>query len=146
MNKPRYIVIHHAAAPDTTTLQYTAIRRFHIEDRAWVDIGYHAGVEKVGDAYVCWYGRPATYQGAHCPTMNQKSLGFCFVGDYTDTPPDDKMLVEAAHRVLAPWCKTYNLPVERIIPHKQVRPTDCPGVLDVTLLRSIVQAEMAKEF
>lgn len=145
-NAPRYVVIHHAAVPDTPGLQFAAIRRFHMEERAWVDLGYHAGIEKVGEDYVCWFGRPATYQGAHAPGYNQKSLGFCFVGDYTTAPPVDAVLEEAARRVIAPWCKVYNIPVERIVPHKQLRPTDCPGMLDITKLRAYVQAALEKEF
>lgn len=145
-NTPRYVVIHHAAVPDTTSLQFAAIRRFHMEDRAWVDVGYHAGIESVGGELVCWFGRPAQWQGAHCPGYNQKSLGFCFVGDFSTIPPPDALLEEAAKRVLAPWCKQYDIPVERIVPHKQLRATDCPGVLDITKLRALVQAEITKEF
>ncbi len=39
------------------------IRRWHVEERNWSDIGYHAIIHRDGSV---GYGRPVERSGAHC--------------------------------------------------------------------------------
>jgi len=140
----RRIIIHHSATADGKTLSWAAIRRYHIHNNMWLDIGYHAGIELVDDEYECLYGRPATMLGAHAAGANFDSLGFCFVGDYDKVAPTPEMLSTAARRVLAPWVVQFGIKVENIKPHSDFSEKTCPGKLfDMGDLRSMVEAAMS---
>ena len=139
--EPTRIIIHHSLTKDSGTVSWAAIRHYHIFDRGWVDIGYHAGIEMVGDEYECFYGRPVTQQGAHTQGHNHDTLGFCFVGNYDAEEPDPKMLYTAARRVILPWCQTFGIEPENIRAHREFSTKTCPGKLfDLEQLRSLVIA------
>jgi len=68
------------------------IRKWHIEERHWRDIGYHYVIKRDGTLQL---GRPLEQQGAHVKGHNKNSIGICLVGgmdkrtgkavnDYTD--------------------------------------------------------------
>ena len=53
---------------------------YHINVKGWTDVGYHAGIEQVEGRFVCLFGRPDVYTGAHTRGHNSSSLGFVFIG------------------------------------------------------------------
>ena len=53
------------------------IRRWHVEERKWSDIGYHAVIH--GDGAV-GYGRPVERTGAHVGGRNKTTIGVSLVG------------------------------------------------------------------
>ena len=53
------------------------IRRWHVEERKWSDIGYHAIIHRDGSV---GYGRPIERSGAHCRGQNKSSIGVSLVG------------------------------------------------------------------
>ena len=111
-------------------MSWGAIRRYHKDVRGWSDIGYHAGIELVEGKFECLYGRPDHLTGAHVRSHNEKSLGFCFVGDYSSIGgPPEEMLWLAARRVIAPWCRQHELVIGDIVGHREVigAETTCPG-------------------
>ena len=55
----------------------TEIRRWHVEERNWSDIGYHAIIHRDGSV---GYGRPVERSGAHCRGRNKSSIGVSLVG------------------------------------------------------------------
>jgi N-acetylmuramoyl-L-alanine amidase len=141
--RPSLIIVHHSATRDSGTVSWDAIRRYHVETNKWKDIGYHAGVELVGDQYVIQHGRPWTGPAAHTAGQNSRSLGFCFVGDYDVASPDMTMLALAARAVLAPWCRQFGIKPDDIRPHSEFAPKTCPGKLfPVEQLREMVRAEL----
>lgn len=122
------IIIHCSATEDTGTMSWSAIRRWHTQVNGWDDIGYHAGIELVGNDYEVMIGRPANRSGAHTKGQNDGSLGFCFVGDYDRQEPDELMLHVAAQRVLVPWLHQHSLPVLAITGHRDWQgEKTCPG-------------------
>lgn len=137
---PQRIVIHHSLTEDGKTVSWTAIRRFHVFKNGWDDIGYHAGIEIVGDALECFYGRPATRTGAHVKGSNSGSLGFCFVGNFDIESPTDQLLYIAAERVLVPWMKQFNITIDSVFAHRDFAPDrTCPGALfDLGQLKGII--------
>lgn len=53
------------------------IRRWHMQDRGWSDIGYHRVIDKSGSIAI---GRPVDRAGAHCKGHNANSIGICLIG------------------------------------------------------------------
>ena len=91
--KKGFVIIHHSATPDGQTFSWGSIRKFHVVERKWRNIGYHLGTELVGDAYENILGRDWDDVGAHCPEggMNVVGLGWCIVGNYDLTPPSEAL-------------------------------------------------------
>jgi len=139
----RRIIIHHSLTIDRKTLSWSAIRNYHIQHNGWLDIGYHAGIEMVGNEYECLYGRPTTMDGAHTAGANYDSLGFCFVGNYDRVQPSPEMLAIACRRVLAPWIINFNIKLDNVKPHRDFADKSCPGKLfDMDDLRSMLEASL----
>lgn len=89
---PTKIIIHHSATADYDTVSWGAIRRYHIDVNGWKDIGYHYGIELVGDEYEIFKGRMDSETGAHCIGFNDNSLGICLIGDFDKYPPNDRQI------------------------------------------------------
>ena len=53
------------------------IRRWHVTERSWSDIGYHVVIHRSGEIAA---GRPVTRSGAHTRGRNKHSLGVALVG------------------------------------------------------------------
>ena len=126
---PTHIVIHHSLTADAGTVSWGAIRRYHVETNGWSDIGYHYGLELVGDRHEILVGRPMTDYGAHCKEggMNRCSLGICVVGNYdvADLPEEAFRLLVRHVRSL---CQIAKIPYSNIHRHAEFAPyKSCPG-------------------
>ena len=75
------IIVHCSATPKGRAVDTAEIRRWHVEDNKWSDIGYHFVVELDGDIGV---GRPQERSGAHCKGKNATSIGVCYVGGVSE--------------------------------------------------------------
>ena len=53
------------------------IRRWHVEERGWNDIGYHFIIDRDGSTAT---GRPIEVAGAHVKGHNANSIGICLIG------------------------------------------------------------------
>ena len=71
------IIVHCAATPPSMDIGADVIRKWHVEDRNWSDIGYHYVVRLDGTIEL---GRPVSRQGAHTRGYNKESIGICYVG------------------------------------------------------------------
>ena len=117
--KPQYIVIHHSLTKDGLIPDWEAIRRYHIEEKGWKDIGYHYGIEDVWGEVKLREGRPITEEGAHCleAGMNQKSIGICVIGNFDDIPaPINKLyfLRDLCFSLMV----NYGIPAQNVIGHR----------------------------
>jgi len=72
-------VIHHTASPDWSVER---IRKIHVEERGWDDVGYHFIIRENGDIEK---GRSLYKQGAHARGRNNR-VGIALTGydDFTD--------------------------------------------------------------
>ena len=146
------IIVHHSLTADSGTVSWAAIRKYHTDplgppNYRMRDIGYHAGVELVGDSYETFFGRPTNWHGAHTVGRNRTHLGFLFVGNFDLAPPPEEMLFVAAERVLIPWMAAFDIGVANVEPHRQYADKTCPGTkFDMTHLRQILLAVQPGDF
>lgn len=76
-NKTHYIVIHCADTPASMDIGAKEIRRWHVEDNKWSDIGYHFVIRRDGRREI---GRNIDVSGSHVKGFNSVSIGICMVG------------------------------------------------------------------
>jgi hypothetical protein len=137
--KPRRIILHHSLTRDSETVSWGAIRRYHMQDLGWRDIGYHFGIERVGDSHEILMGRMIGERGAHCKEseMNKLALGICFVGNFDLEPPRHSAWVLGL-RLVRSLCEALTIPYTCVHGHNYYNShKSCPGKLfDVDLFRS----------
>lgn len=130
MLKPTHIVIHNSSTKDSGSVSWGAIRKYH-KGQGWDDIGYHYGIELVGDSYEILIGRMPNIKGAHCRAggMNNCAIGVCCVGDfYFKHPPPS--LLDKCEELLNYLMELYSIPKENVIGHREVESKKtCPGVM-----------------
>lgn len=104
------------------------IKRWHIEDRKWSDIGYHWIIDRDGSIA---QGRREYVPGAHVQNHNNGSIGICLIGGHGSnendmfsdnfTPQQDSAL-----RKLIDGIKK-RTPISKIRGHNEVAAKACPG-------------------
>jgi hypothetical protein len=128
--KPTRIILHCSDTADSGTVSWEAIRKFHVEQRGWADVGYHYGVELIGDRYAILKGRPADQIGAHCRGQNHDSLGVCFVGKFDApecAPPAAQWSLGLT--LVRQLCAGHGIPFSRVYGHRDFDPhKTCPGL------------------
>lgn len=148
-----FIVLHHSLTKDGATVSWGAIEDYHRRVEGWRDIGYHYGVELVGDRFYVMLGRPENENAAACreAEMNARGVHVCFVGNYDELPPTLSMIEVAVRRVLLPVMHRHGITPERIIGHRDAgamagfdwhkgQYKTCPGrAFDLDLVRRLVR-------
>ena len=130
----KYIVIHHSASPiDRTTPE--RIRKWHVEDNGWSDIGYHYIIKNDATVYKA---RPENRRGAHSPPRNKDSIGICVVGNYENEVPR-KPMMDTLETFINRLLETHNLTWNEVTWHKNWQATACPGEKLVEVLLQIKQ-------
>ena len=116
--QPKYLVLHHEAAPTATVEE---IHRYHITANGWSGIGYHLYVRKDGKVYK---GRPINKVGGHCKDYNSISIGICCEGNFENE--------QMSGRQYAALCDAIAY-VQSVYPgitikgHREFNATACPG-------------------
>lgn len=89
MRKINKIIIHCTATPEGREVSVDEIRRWHVDERGWRDIGYHFVITLDG---VIEEGRPIEQTGAHTKGHNFDSIGIAYVGgeDNVGFPKDTR--------------------------------------------------------
>jgi len=77
MRKISAIVLHAAHTPPDMDVGVEEIRRWHVEERGWDDVGYHYVITRVGEIQE---GRLLEDVGAHVYGHNDHTIGICLVG------------------------------------------------------------------
>lgn len=135
MSKVTAIVVHHAAAPRSTTVE--TIRGWH-KAKGWRDIGYHYLLRQPTDGADCVLsmGRPHDLDGewesweygAHSQGENSHTVGICLIGNFeTEEAPAEMwdLLVQQC----ASLCVTFGLDADAVKGHREMpgAATACPG-------------------
>ena len=127
--KANFLVIHHSEAKDHGTLDWAGIRDWHVNGNGWQAIGYHFGLEKIGERYEILIGRMPTETGAHCMGLNRKSWGLCLVGNFDLAPPPEEQW-NMAVKFAASLTILGGFPIDNIVGHREGDKTSiktCPG-------------------
>ncbi len=124
---PNGIWLHGSAGRDGIVKDWPAIKRYHVGNKGWDDVGYHYGVELVGDTYQVMTGRGLQWQGSHVRGYND-SIGICLVGDFDVNPPAVAALSMLGKLVLG-LLFTFELTPADIHFHNEVSTKTCPGLM-----------------
>lgn len=118
------LVVHHSASSPTTTP--VDIRRWHVQENGWDDVGYHWLITSLG---ILVQARPIIYQGAHARGFNNGTLGVCLIGNNTvENQGWNSAQVETLQRL---WlaCRTIFGHDLDVVGHRDLAAgTECPGV------------------
>lgn len=128
MREIKRVVLHHTASAEGV-LTWEDIRRIHVEDNGWRDIGYHAGVVRSGPDFDVVNGRMFELPGAHAKGANADSLGVVFEGNFEIELPHRRQ-IEVGVALVASLCFRYAIdPLAHIVGHRDVGTTAtvCPG-------------------
>ena len=77
MRAIKQLVIHCADTPKGQYFDVDDIRRWHVNERGWSDVGYHFVILLDGTIQL---GRPIAKIGAHVRGHNLESIGICYIG------------------------------------------------------------------
>jgi len=131
---PEYIILHHSLTKDGQTVSWPAIRKYHVNQLGWRDVGYHFGIEFIGNMheaerqYEILMGRMLNDTGAHCKGMNSKSIGICFLGNYdVEEPPYNQWWKGV--KLVRSLMEVFRIPAELVKGHCDFSPKSCPGKL-----------------
>lgn len=119
------IIVHCTATKEGVNQTVAQIRKYHVEQRGWSDIGYHYVVYLDGTVHE---GRPLGKAGAHCTGHNQNSIGVVYVGGLdangkakdTRTDAQKAGLLKLIKRLKAEY------PQATVHGHYEYAPKSCP--------------------
>lgn len=94
------IIIHCSYTYPSMDIGVEEIRRWHINENKWSDIGYHYVIRRNG---VVEKGRDVEIPGAHVRGHNEDSIGVCLVGGKSRSPRPD------CNYTPAQWSSLYKL-------------------------------------
>ena len=129
------IIIHCSATrPDwmagaPTKDKVAEIRRWHVQDRGWKDIGYHYLIDRDGNIAT---GRSVDQIGAHVQGHNTGTIGVCLIGGHGSSEKDqfaDHFTAdqEAQLRLLLAKILRAYPTATKISGHNQYAAKACPG-------------------
>lgn len=114
-----HIVLHCADTPNGDPgFTVDDIRRWHVKERGWSDIGYHYVIHVDGKVAS---GRGEDEVGAHCKGLNIRSVGVCMVGRNKFTVEQWSSLEKLSRELLERYEGA------RIIGHNERALKECPG-------------------
>ncbi len=133
MRKITEIFIHCSATkPDwmhgkSCDQKVAEIRRWHVEQNGWKDIGYHFVLDRDGDSVA---GRPIERVGAHVRGHNSNSIGICLIGGFGGSATDqfEEHFTEAQREKVLKLLDdlTQKFPDAKIRAHNEVAAKACP--------------------
>ena len=126
MREIKEIIIHCADTPEGRDVKAEEIRRWHIKERGWRDIGYHYVIDIDGTIEE---GRPIEEAGAHCTGHNAKSIGICYVGgcDEKMQPKDTRTEAQKASLLLLLKDLRKRYQKAKIYGHRDFAQKACPS-------------------
>jgi hypothetical protein len=112
----------------STSLKVKEVRKWHVVDRGWADIGYHFLIDRDGTVAE---GRPISKRGAHVKGHNTGSIGVSLFGGHGSSENDafeDNFTPEqndALRSLIAKLENTYS--IKKVSGHNEYAAKACPG-------------------
>ena len=128
------IIVHCTAtradwwAGKRTSEKVAEIKRWHVEDRGWKNIGYHYLIDRDGTVVK---GRPIEQVGAHVSGHNTGTIGISLFGGHGSAETDmfhdhfANAQEAALHKLIADLRKRFG--IIKISGHNQYAAKSCPG-------------------
>jgi len=105
------------------------VRRWHVRDRGWRDIGYHFLIDRNG---AVMGGRPLDQVGAHVQGKNTGTIGIALFGGHGSAETDDfadhftEAQDKALRKLIADLRKEYPA-IRKVSGHNEYAAKACPG-------------------
>lgn len=134
MRKLNKIILHCADTKPNMDIGVDEIRKWHVRDNGWKDIGYHWVIRRDGTIEK---GRDESVIGAHCYGYNTGSIGICLVGGMAQNSSKSennftKEQFDSLAKLIKEIRQRYSYTSLKIFGHKELGNTDCP-VFPVTV-------------
>ena len=120
------IIVHCTATPECREIDITDVRRWHVEERGWSDVGYHFLVLLDGTIQE---GRPLERSGAHTKGHNHDSIGIAYVGgmDADMKLAKDTRTEEQKESLVNLLCELKDTYGGEIYGHRDFSSKECPS-------------------
>jgi len=107
------------------------------------DVSAHYGIS--GDTIIQWVEEQNVAYHAGNYEMNQRSIGI--EHDATTDHQASDLTYETSAKLIANICKKYNIPLNDsyIIPHRQIKATQCPGTIDINRIISLASGIITED-
>ena len=115
------IVIHCSGTRCDRDFPVEALRRCHVRERRFADIGYHYYITRDGVIHLC---RPVDHIGAHARGWNDHSIGVCYEGglDERGHPSDTRTMAQKVSLIALLRRLRLDYPGARILGHRELSP------------------------
>lgn len=120
MRQINSIIIHCSDSDAASHDDISVIRKWHVEERGWSDVGYHFFITNNGTIE---NGRHPEKIGAHCKGMNSNSIGVCLHGKTKFT----KNQFKALSSLIKSLCVEYGIKEDAVFGHYDFSNKTCPN-------------------
>lgn len=126
MREIKEIILHCSASKPHQDFDIQDIRRWHVEDNGWEDVGYHYFIKLDGEIQK---GRDIEKVGAHCKGRNKHSIGICYCGglDENGKPADTRTDKQKASLYLLITRLLKRFPNATVHGHNEYANKNCPS-------------------
>ena len=122
LSKVNFIVIHCADTKSDMFVTVADLRKWHTVEKDYDDIGYHYFIKFDGTVHDC---RSNQYEGAHCRTVNNKSLAICLEGGFGGIDNFTEIQKHSLACLIAELKQGY--PNAAVIGHGHIDEKECPS-------------------
>lgn len=126
MRKVNKIIIHCTATPEGRDVSIDEVRRWHVKERGWRDVGYHFLIRLDGTVEE---GRPIEMTGAHTRGHNWDSIGIAYAGGMSKdmTEPKDTRTDEQKDSLVDLLCQLHDCYGGTVYGHRDFSAKACPS-------------------
>ena len=121
-----YLVVHCSATKPSMDIGLREIKRWHVDDNGWRDVGYHYIIRRNGEVEL---GRSNRDTGAHAAGYNHKSISLCMVGGMAEDNSAENNFTAQQWTALLDLVKQIkvNYPEANVIGHNEISEKECPS-------------------